>query len=170
MVHAHDEGGHHVVLGGSGEDHLLCPACKVGGGLFHGGVGAGGFDDVLGTAVVPGDERGVALAVYPDLLAVDDQVPVVSLHRALERAEHGVVFYLIDHIVQIRIAQVDAAGLIAAAAPLHHDPQGHPPDAAEAVDAHFDRHVVLPPVIFCFRISGVALLYHRLFKFSLLFT
>ena len=36
--------------------------------------------------------------------------------------------------------QIDAADLIGAAAPLHHNTQRHAADAAEAVDAYFDRH------------------------------
>ena len=59
--------------------------------------------------------------------------------------ENGVIFYLIDHVVQIGVAQVDAADLIAVAAPLHHDPQRHASDPAKTVDANFNRHVTVPP-------------------------
>ena len=67
------------------------------------------------------------------------------LHAALERAEHGIVLYLIDHIVQVSVAEVDAADLIAVAASLHHDAQGDPPDASETIDTNFDSHVQIPP-------------------------
>ena len=76
MVHAHDEGGGHVILGGGGDDDLPGAIFQVGGGGFRGGVGAGGFDDVLGPAVIPGDVGGVGAAVDPDLLAVDATRPM----------------------------------------------------------------------------------------------
>ena len=122
----------------------------MGAGLFHGVEHAGGFDDILRAAVIPGDLGSIALAVDPDLLAVDDQMPVIPLHRALEGAEDAVVLDLVDHVVQVRVAQVDAADLIAAAAPLHHDPQSHPSDSAEAVDAHFDCHCIHSFRVFVF--------------------
>lgn len=62
------------------------------------------------------------------------------LHAVPERAEHGIIFHLIDHVIQVRVPQIDAADLIGAAAPLHHDTQRHAANAAEAVDAYFDRH------------------------------
>ena len=145
MVHTHDKGGRAVVLGGCGDDHLFGAARQVDGGFFRGVVSAGGFNDVLRAAVIPMELGGIALAVYPDLLAVQDQVLAVMLHAALERPENGVIFYLIDHVVQIGVAQVDAADLIAVAAPLHHDPQRHASDPAKTVDANFNRHVTVPP-------------------------
>ena len=147
VVHSHDKGGRDVVLGRGGDDDLFCPVPEVGGGLFRGAVGACGLDDVLGAAVVPGDVGGVVLTVNPDLLAVDNQVTVVPLHRALKGLEHGVVLHLIDHVVQVRVPQVDAAHLIGGAAALHHDPQCHAADPAKSVDSHFDRHVPIPSCI-----------------------
>ena len=94
-----------------------------------------------------GDVGGVVLTVNPDLLAVDNQVTVVPLHRALKGLEHGVVLHLIDHLVQVRVPQVDAAHLIGGAAALHHDPQCHAADPAKSVDSHFDRHVPIPSCI-----------------------
>ena len=141
MVDAHDEGGHHIVLGGGGDNDLLRTVLQMGAGLFHGVERAGGLNDVFCAAVIPGDLRNVAFAVDPDLLAVDDEVAVVMLHSVTERAEHGVVLHLIYHIIQIRIPQVDAADLITAAAPLYHDPQSHAADAAEAVDTNFNCHI-----------------------------
>ena len=43
--------------------------------------------------------------------------------------------------------QIDAADLIGVGAPLHHAAQRHAPDAAETVDAHFDRHKHSPLLI-----------------------
>ena len=151
MVDAHDKGGRAVILGGGGDHHLFRTPRQVDRRLFRGVVRAGGLDDVLRAAVVPVELRRVALTVYPDLLAIEDQMPVVPLHAALERPEYGVIFHLIDHIIQIRVPQVDPADLIAAAAPLHHDPQCHTADPPKAVDTHFDSHnpVFLPVLIFC---------------------
>ena len=150
VVDTHDEGGRDVIFGGGGNDDLLGAVPEVGGSLLRGAVGTGGLDDVFGAAVIPGNVGRVVLAVHADLLAVDDQVPVVPLHRTLEGAEDAVILDLIDHVVQIRVAQIDAADLIAAAAPLHHDPQSHPPDAAEAVDAHFNCHCIHSFRVFVF--------------------
>ena len=119
----------------------------MGAGLFHGVEHAGGFDDILRAAVIPGDLGSIALAVDPDLLAVDDEVPVIVLHRIPESPEHGVIFHLIDHVIQIRIPQVDAADLITAAATLHHDPQSYAANAAEAVNAYLDRHKQIPSAL-----------------------
>ena len=147
VVHTHDEGGGHVVLRGGGDDDLPGTVFQVGRGGLRGDVGAGGLDDVLGPAVIPGDVGGVGAAVDPDLLTVNDEVAAVVLHVAGEGAEDGVVLHLIDHVVQVRVAQVDAADLIGVGAPLHHAAQGHAPDAAETVDAHFDRHKHSPLLI-----------------------
>ena len=144
VVDAHDECGGAFVFGRGGEHHLLGAVEQVDGGLLRGIVGTGGLYDVLGFAVVPGDQGRVALTVYPDLLAVDDQVPVIMFHHAPEGPEHGVVLDLIDHVVQIRVAQVDAADLVAAAAPLHHAAQSHSSDSAEAVDSHLNCHASVP--------------------------
>ena len=119
----------------------------MGAGLFHGVEHAGGFDDILRAAVIPRNPGGVILAVDPDFLAVDDEVAVIMLHAVPERAEHGIIFHLIDHVIQIRIPQVDAANLITAAATLHHDPQSYTANAAEAVNAYLDRHKQIPPAL-----------------------
>ena len=99
-----------------------------------------------------------SLTVYPNFLPVDDQIFAVMFHAALERPEHGVVFYLVDHVVQVRVPQVDTADLIAVAAPLHHDPQRHTPDSAEAVDTHFNSHDSVPFHIFILPVSRPVLI------------
>ena len=123
-----------------GEDHFFCPVKKVGGGLFRGVEGAGGLNDVLRAAVIPGNTGRVALTVYPNLFPVDDQMPVIPLHGTGKGPENGIILHLIDHVVQVRVPQIDAADLIAAASPLHHDAQSHSSDPAEAIDPYFDRH------------------------------
>ena len=86
---------------------------------------------------------------YTHLDVYKRQVPLIPLHGTGKGAEHRVVFYLIDHVVQIRVPKVDAPDIVAAAATLHHAAQGHPPNPAEAVDAYFDRHAV-PPLLYKF--------------------
>ena len=158
MVHAHDESGRAVVLGRGRDDDLLRAMGQVHGRLFRGVVNAGGFDDVLRAAVVPVELSRIALTVYPNFLPVDDQIFAVMFHAALERPKHGVVFYLVDHVVQVRVPQVDTADLIAVAAPLHHDPQRHTPDSAEAVDTHFNSHDSVPFHIFILPVSRPVLI------------
>jgi len=144
VVDAHDERGGLLVLGGRGQDDLLRAAGKVRGGLFGGAVNAGGLDDVLSAVVRPLDLGGVGLAEDVDLVTVQDQVFAVVLDRAVELAEHGVVLDEIDHVVEVRFAQVDAAD-IKLFGVLGHDAKHDTTDAAEAVDAHFDSHNDNPP-------------------------
>ena len=110
-------------------------------GLFGGVVGAGGLDDILGLAVAPLDHGGVRLAEHVDLVAVDDQVAAGVLHHAGEVAEHGVILQQIHHIIDVRLAQVDAAN-IEGLRVLAHDAQDNASDAAEAVDTDLDCHIV----------------------------
>ena len=144
MVDAHDERGGHIVLGGRGQDDLLRAAGKVGGGLLGGVVNAGGLNDVLRAAAGPVDLGGVGLAEDVDLVTVQDEVFLIVLDRAVELAEHGVVLDEIDHIVEICLAQVDAAD-VKLLRTLRHNAQHDTADAAEAVDAHFDSHNDNPP-------------------------
>ena len=144
VVHAHDERGGDLILAGRGQDDLLRAALEVAGGLLGGIVSAGGLDDVLRAAAGPGDHRRVGLAEDLNSVTVDDQVLVLVLHRAVELTEHGIVFDHIDHVIQIRFAQVDTAD-VELLRMLDHDAQHDAADAAEAVDAHFDSHNDNPP-------------------------
>ena len=153
-VDAVDEGGGGVVLGGCGEDDLLGAALEVTAGLVGGGVGAGGLDDILGLAVSPVDHGCVRLAVHLDLVAIHDQVAAGMFHHAREVAEHRVVLQQIYHVVDVRLAQVDAAD-IKGLRVFAHNAQDDASDAAKAVDADLDSHIVflshsLPPCgLFC---------------------
>ena len=139
MVHAHDEGRGRLVLGGRGDDDLLRAALEVAGRFLGVVVRAGGFDDVLRAAALPGDHGGVRLAEHADPVAVDDEVLILTLHRAGELTEHGIVLDHIDHVIHIRLAEIDAAD-VKRLRTLHHDAQDDTSDSAEAVDADFDRH------------------------------
>ena len=55
VVDAHDEGGRHIILGWGGDDHLFCPALKVQRAQLLSVERACGLNNVLGSAVRPGD-------------------------------------------------------------------------------------------------------------------
>ena len=139
-VDAVDKGGGGVVLGGGGEDDLFRAALEVAAGFIGGVVGAGGFDDILRLALAPLDHGGIGFAEHLDLMAVDDQVAAGVLHHAGEVAEHGVVFQQIHHIVDIRLAEVDAAD-VEGLRIFAHNAQDNTSDPAEAVDADLDCHI-----------------------------
>ena len=151
MVDAHDKGGCYAVLGGGGDDDLFRAVQQVQRTLFRGVEGAGGLDDVLCAAVIPRNQGGIIFAVDADFFAIEDQVAVIMLDAALEGAEHRVVFYLVNHVVQICLSQVDAADLIGAAATFYHAAQSNSANTAKAVDTDFDGHRMIPSCfhIFC---------------------
>ena len=93
VVDTHDE--HGGIGGGSRDDDLLGTTLQVSGGLVLGGEDTGGLDDILGAGVLPGDGRGVSLAVELDLVAVDDQVGTVVGDLTLEDAVAGVI---LEHV------------------------------------------------------------------------
>ena len=144
-VDAEDKGRRGIVLGGGRQDDLLGAALEMAGGLIGGVVGTGGLDDVLRAAVCPVDHGGIGLAVYLDLAAVDDQVTAGVLHDSGEIPEHGVIFQQIDHVVHVRLPQVDAAYLEALRIVRKYT-QHHPSDTAEAVDTDLDSHVIVLPL------------------------
>ena len=98
MVDAHNKGGSHIVLGRRRYDHFLCACPDVRHGLFCGAESAGGVDDVLGSALSPWDQRGVALRVYRDLLSVYDDPVFIRIQGSLKAAEYGIIS---DHIYHI---------------------------------------------------------------------
>lgn len=61
----------------------------------------GGFDNVLGTDLTPLDVHGVTLAEDVDGLALDDELAILGLDRALEGAVDGVVLEHVHHVVEI---------------------------------------------------------------------
>lgn len=73
-----------------------CPDVRH--GLFCGAESAGGVDDVLGSALSPWDQRGVALRVYRDLLSVIDAFPFSYVPGFPESGEYGIIS---DHIYHI---------------------------------------------------------------------
>ena len=140
-VDAVNKGGRGVILGGRRQDDLLGAALEVTAGLVGGVVGAGGLDDILGTAVRPVDHGGIRLAVDLDLVAVDHQIAAGVLHRAGEVPEDGVVLQQVHHVVDVRLAQVDTADLELFRV-LRKDTHDNAADTAKSVDTDFDSHDV----------------------------
>ena len=138
-VDAVNKGGGGVVLGGGRQDDFLGAALEMTTGLLRGVVGAGGLDDVLRAAVRPVDHGRVRLAVYLDLAAIDHQIAAGVLDHAGEVAENRVVLQQIDHIVNVRFAQVDAADLKFLGV-LRQNTHDDTADAAKAIDTDFDSH------------------------------
>lgn len=90
---------HHVHGGigrGGRDDDALGTTLQVSAGLLLGGEDTGRLDDVLGAGVLPGDGSGVALRVELDALAVDDEVGAVDRHLALEVAVGRVI---LEHVL-----------------------------------------------------------------------
>ena len=146
MVDAHDEGGRHIILGWGGDDHLFCPALKVQRAQLLSVERACGLNNVLGSAVRPGDLPRVALAEHTDLVPIDDQILLVVLHRSMEGMEHRVIFDHIFHIVQIRFSQVDAPKL-KFFSPLQHDPKRDAPDPTKPIDTNRNTHDTLTSIL-----------------------
>jgi len=111
----------------------------VAAGLVGGVVGTGGFDDVLRAAVGPVNHGGVRLAVNFDLTAIDHQIASGVLHHAGEVAENRVVLQQVYHIVDVRLAQVDAAN-VKLFRILRQDAHDDTADTAKSVDTDFDSH------------------------------
>jgi hypothetical protein len=58
------------------------------------------LDDVLSTALRPGDGGRVLLGVDGNRLALDDELAVLDLNGALEAAVNGVELEHVDHVVK----------------------------------------------------------------------
>ena len=138
-VDAVNEGGGGLILAGSRQDDLLGAAPEVTGGLFGGVIGAGGFNDVLCAAGAPGNQRRVRLAEDLDLVAVEHQIAADMLHRSVKVTKYGVILDLIDHVVDVCLAQVDAAN-IKLLRIFRQDAQDNAADASKTIDTDFDCH------------------------------
>ena len=127
-----------AVLGGSGNDDLFGAAGKMGARLFRRGIHAGGIENILRADARPRDQACVRLAEHLDPAAVDDQILVITLDRAVERPKHRIVFEQIDHLRNIRLAKVDRANLELLRLQAHNT-QRHPPDTAKSVDTDLNH-------------------------------
>lgn len=110
MIDPHDEGGR-LVLRGSGDDDLLAAAHKVSRRLFGRDIGAGRFDDVLGSHLTPWDVGGIRLAEDRDLNPVERKSFAGNFDCSGIAAEGGVVLHHVLHILQIHIPVIDGTDL-----------------------------------------------------------
>lgn len=100
----------------------------MGRSLVDGGEDTSRLDDVVGAGLAPGDGGGVALAVNGDRLAVDDELAVLGLNRALVATvslalsailprvlyttnTHRVVLEHVDHVLEVDEGVVDRNNL-----------------------------------------------------------
>ena len=111
----------------------------MGAGLFHGGVNAGGLDDILGAALAPGDIAGVHLGIDGDGLAIDHQLAVLGLRSAFKAAMYGIILEHVYHIVGIDKRIVDAYDLDVGV--VDAGPESQTTDTTKTVDTYFNCHV-----------------------------
>lgn len=93
VVDTHNK--HGSIGGWGGDDDLLGTALQVSAGLLLGCEHTGGFDDVFGTGLRPGDAGRVPGLVEFDVLSVDVQTAVGVLDLTVESAVGGVV---LEHV------------------------------------------------------------------------
>jgi hypothetical protein len=68
--------------------------------LVDGGEYTGGFDDVLSASLAPRDAGGVLLSEDGDGLALDEELSILLLDRAVVASVDGVVLEHVDHVVK----------------------------------------------------------------------
>ena len=70
----------------------------------HGQVETGGFNDILGTNLTPGDVLCFLLGVDVDVLTINDEFFLlqVIVHSTVETAMHGVILEHIGHVVNVQ--------------------------------------------------------------------
>jgi hypothetical protein len=137
VVHAHHEH-RRVVLRRSRENDLL----RAGGEVLARAVlveeDAGRLDHRGGAHRAPGELRRIGLGGAADGLAVDDELTVLDLDRALEATVDGVVLQHVGEVVDLeQIVDRDDVDVTA----LDGGAEDHASDAAEAIDTDLDRHV-----------------------------
>ena len=133
-----------VVLRGTGHDDDLGAGVDVGLSLFLIEIHAGALEDVLDTELAPGDEGGVAIGLVGenlDNLAVDGDgaVLVVADDFAVEAAVDGIILHAVSDMGSGMAGGVDGDDLDVVG--LDGGAEGQRADAAETIDANFDRHV-----------------------------
>jgi hypothetical protein len=140
VVHAEDEHGG-IVLGGGRENDFLGTCSQV---LFAACIvqeDAGRFDDDVGADFIPLQVARVFLLREANLLAIDHERIALDANGALEAAVHTVV---LQHIGQIlRLQQIVDGNDFDVREVLEGGAQYVASDAAKAVDAYLDSHMLL---------------------------
>uniref|UniRef100_A0A5F9DLP7 Uncharacterized protein n=1 Tax=Oryctolagus cuniculus TaxID=9986 RepID=A0A5F9DLP7_RABIT len=130
------------------QDALLTILRELSPGLLHGGEDASGFHHVLGTSITPLDVGGISLLEDGDGLPVDDQLPVLSLDRAVELAAGGIILEHVDHVVEVNEWIVDGDNIHFAR--VKSSPGDQAPNAAKSVHSDL-RHRVSGTRLHCTR-------------------
>ena len=110
-------------------------------GRFLGQEEARGFDDDVGADVVPLELGRILDCGQADFPAVDDKRAALDGDGALEASVHGIVLETVGEVVGLE--QVVNADHFDVGKIAHRGAKHHAADAAESIDAHFDRHAVL---------------------------
>ena len=139
LVNAHDKGGGFGILGGGGDDDLFGAALQMRLALFGGGEHAGGFHNVIRANLAPRDLGRVHQVKDLDGLAVDGELFVLDLHRAVEAAVDGIVLGHVNHVVAVNGGIVNSDHLVFVRL-LHRCTEHQSADAAKSVDTDFDCH------------------------------
>ena len=147
-VDAHYEHGSGLVLRGSGDNNLLRAADEVLGSALFVGEHASGLGDVLSAGLSPRNLGRILASVYAYRIAVNDQLAVLSLDGAVERAMYGIILHHVNHVIGIDegIVYSDDLNVGVCASSAHNQPA----DAAETINTnlyHWDlllmqQHIV----------------------------
>ena len=104
-VHAHHE--HGGVSRGSRDDDPFGSPLQVSPNLLHGGEDTAGFHYILSTSIAPFDFGGISLLEDGDGASIDDKLPVLSLHGAMELAMGGIILEHVNHVVEVNKGVID---------------------------------------------------------------
>ena len=133
-----------VVLCGAGHDDDLGAGIDVCLSLFLGQINASALQDILDAQLAPGDEGGVTIGLVRenlDDLAVDGDSAflVVADDFAVEAAVDGIILHAVSDMGSGMAGSIDRDDFDIVG--LDGGAEGQGADAAEAIDANFDRHV-----------------------------
>ena len=140
MIDTVDEGAVDVLLARRRDDDFLRARGDMRAGPGLGGEQAGALEHHVDAEILPRQLARIAFGADLDLVALDDKVAAINMHRVRKRAVRGVV--LRQMRIGFRIAQVvdrdDFYFLVAAG--FVQRAQHIAADAAVAVDGDFDGH------------------------------
>jgi len=136
FVDTHNEHGS-FILGRSRHNDLLDTVGEMGLALFLSEVDTGTFKNSLDTSVTPVDTLNVLFVEDVDLLTVDDKVLAIVAEFSLESTVDGIVFKLIDEVVETHERVVDSSdfdlGLLKSSS------ESESSDSSETVNTNLDH-------------------------------
>ena len=138
-VNTADKRGGFLILCRSGDNNLLSASLNMSGSLLGGAEHARGLHNVLRFNSAPRNLGRLLLSKNADLLAIDNELAVLSLYGAIEMTMHGVVFHHVNHIVEVDERIVDANDLKGLRL-RNSGTEYQAANAAKAINANFNRH------------------------------